>query len=79
MEFGCGTGRFAEELFEMYLSQETIYVGCDISKEMARLARERLTRYGPRASVHKSDGGAVLDEVVFFHRASKTLIVADTS
>jgi SAM-dependent methyltransferase len=54
VEFGCGTGRFAEELFESYFSHQTIYVGRDISSEMVRLARERLARYGPRTRVEKS-------------------------
>ena len=61
VEFGCGTGRFAEELFETYLSQQAIYVGRDISNEMVRLATERLTRYQPRATVEKSDGAAQVD------------------
>ena len=56
-----GTGRFAEELFETYLSQQAIYVGRDISNEMVRLATERLARYQPRATVEKSDGGAQMD------------------
>ncbi len=61
VEFGCGTGRFAGELFETYLSQQAIYVGRDISNEMVRLATERLARYQPRATVEKSDGGAQVD------------------
>jgi ubiquinone/menaquinone biosynthesis C-methylase UbiE len=61
VEFGCGTGRFADELFETCLPSQATYVGCDISKEMVRLARERLARFGPRAAVKKSDGGARMD------------------
>ena len=58
LEFGCGTGRFAEELFETRLPPHATYVGRDISEVMVRLARERLARFGPRATVEKSDGGA---------------------
>ena len=61
VEFGCGTGRFAAELFETYLSQQAVYVGRDISNEMVRLATERLARFQPRATVKKSDGGAQMD------------------
>jgi ubiquinone/menaquinone biosynthesis C-methylase UbiE len=61
VEFGCGTGRFAEELFEARLPPEAIYVGRDISNMMARIAGERLTRFGSRATVQKSDGGARMD------------------
>ena len=56
LEFGSGTGRFAEELFETRLPPHAIYVGRDISKVMVRLAKERLARFGPRATVEKSDG-----------------------
>ena len=45
LEFGCGTGRFAEELFETRLPSHAIYVGRDISKVMVRIARERMARY----------------------------------
>ena len=58
LEFGCGTGRFAEELFETRLPPHAIYVGRDISKVMVRLAKDRLARFGPRARFEKSDGGA---------------------
>ena len=61
LEFGCGTGRFAEELFETRLPPPATYVGRDISKVMVRLAGERLARFGPRATVGKSDGGARID------------------
>ena len=60
-EFGCGTGRFAEELFETRLPSHAIYVGRDISTVMVRIARERMARYGARAKVEKSDGVARMD------------------
>jgi trans-aconitate methyltransferase len=31
LEFGCGTGRFAEELLDRYLSSTACYVGLDVS------------------------------------------------
>ena len=61
LEFGCGTGRFAEELFETRLPPRATYVGWDISKVMVRFAKDRLARFGPRARVEKSDGGARMD------------------
>jgi ubiquinone/menaquinone biosynthesis C-methylase UbiE len=61
LEFGCGTGRFAEELFETRLPPHAIYVGRDISNVMVRLARERLARFGSRATIEKSEGGARID------------------
>jgi ubiquinone/menaquinone biosynthesis C-methylase UbiE len=61
LEFGGGTGRFAEELFETRLPSQAIYVGRDISKVMVRLAKERLARFAPRATVEKSDGSVEMD------------------
>ena len=61
LEFGCGTGRFAEELFETRLPPHAIYVGRDISKVMVRLAKERLAGFAPRATIEKSDGVAQMD------------------
>ena len=50
-EFGCGTGRFAQELFADYLSSDSKYYGVDISTTMTQLATERLKSFGPRAMV----------------------------
>jgi ubiquinone/menaquinone biosynthesis C-methylase UbiE len=50
-EFGCGTGRFAQELIDEYIPPDAIYQGTDISSTMIQLARERLKSFGPRAMV----------------------------
>ncbi len=61
-EFGPGTGRFGVRLFEEYLSDTARYRGADLSPEMVRLARERLTPYSPRAEVLLTEGGPPIDE-----------------
>lgn len=61
LEFGCGTGRFAEQLLERHLPAEARYVGVDISETMVALARERLDRFGQRAKVYLSQGSPRLD------------------
>jgi ubiquinone/menaquinone biosynthesis C-methylase UbiE len=50
-EFGCGTGRFAENLLAQHAPAEARYLGLDISPTMVRLARARLARFGARAQV----------------------------
>lgn len=55
-EFGCGTGRFAEELLRRHLPSPATYRGCDLSSTMVGLARTRLASYGARARVDLSDG-----------------------
>lgn len=55
-EFGCGTGKFADHLFEEYLSPSASYFGCDVSSVMVGLAKRRLEVYGERAQVVLSDG-----------------------
>jgi ubiquinone/menaquinone biosynthesis C-methylase UbiE len=61
LEFGCGTGRFAQRLLDRHLPANANYVGVDISEKMVALARERLVRFGNRARVHLSDGSPRLD------------------
>jgi ubiquinone/menaquinone biosynthesis C-methylase UbiE len=61
LEFGCGTGRFAEGLLERHLRASAMYVGIDISDTMVALAKERLARFGPRAGVYLTDGSPRLD------------------
>lgn len=60
VEFGCGTGRFAERLLSKHLPQGARYWGCDLSETMVALARERLRPFGFRAEVVRTDGGASL-------------------
>ena len=61
LEFGCGTGRFAESLLERHLPVNATYVGIDISDTMVALAKERLARFGARAAVYLTDGSPRLD------------------
>lgn len=61
LEFGCGTGRFAEGLLERHLRASAMYIGIDISDTMVALAKERLARFGPRAAVYLTDGSPHLD------------------
>ena len=60
LEFGCGTGRFAEKLLSEVLPAEAGYLGLDISATMVGLARERLRRWPERAKVVLSDGSNTL-------------------
>ena len=55
-EFGCGTGRFAEDLLSHYLPPTATYHGVDVSSTMTRLSRERLARFGGRVQITPSDG-----------------------
>ena len=50
-EFGCGTGRFAQELFSEHLLPDAKYRGVDISSKMVQLATERLKSLESRAIV----------------------------
>jgi ubiquinone/menaquinone biosynthesis C-methylase UbiE len=61
MEFGCGTGRFAERLLDKHLPLKAKYIGVDISETMVMLARKRLHRFGPRAEALLSDGSPHLN------------------
>jgi ubiquinone/menaquinone biosynthesis C-methylase UbiE len=56
-EFGCGTGRFALNLFENYLDKSAIYCGHDVSTEMIRLANEKLGPFSDRATAMLTGGG----------------------
>ena len=55
-EFGCGTGRFAEEILSAHLPKAATYLGCDLSSTMTALANERLARFADRAEVRLTDG-----------------------
>lgn len=69
LEFGCGTGRFAERILERHLPVSARYVGIDISDTMVGLAKERLVRFGPRAEVYLTDGSPHVDfEAATFDR-----------
>lgn len=56
LEFGCGTGRFAQALLSDHLPLSATYLGFDVSSTMVELASERLASFGPRAEVRQCDG-----------------------
>jgi len=60
-EFGCGTGALAERLLEHQLSPESRYLGIDVSATMVEATRKRLSRFGGRVEVRKTDGAMRLD------------------
>ncbi len=61
LEFGCGTGRFAEGLLDRHLGPDARYLGLDSSSTMVGLAAERLARFGARAEVRQTEGKPELD------------------
>jgi ubiquinone/menaquinone biosynthesis C-methylase UbiE len=61
IEFGCGTGRLAEELFNRYLSLNASYVGLDLSSTMVELAQSRTARFGERAAIQQTSGTTRID------------------
>jgi ubiquinone/menaquinone biosynthesis C-methylase UbiE len=56
-EFGCGTGRFAEEMLRL---NNATYWGCDVSGTMIQLSRSRLAKFGERVTLWKSASGVTL-------------------
>jgi SAM-dependent methyltransferase len=56
VEFGCGTGKFAQTLLEEHLSTKATYIGFDLSETMVQLTRKRLVPVGSRATVVRTDG-----------------------
>jgi ubiquinone/menaquinone biosynthesis C-methylase UbiE len=76
LEFGCGTGRFAESLLAQYAPEGTRYLGFDISTTMVRLARARLARFGARARVVLTTGATRLEvESSSFDRFFSTYVL----
>jgi ubiquinone/menaquinone biosynthesis C-methylase UbiE len=61
VEFGCGTGAFAERLLAQHLPPEARYLGTDVSTTMVKLARARLARFGSQAQVLLTTGESHLD------------------
>jgi SAM-dependent methyltransferase len=56
VEFGCGTGAFAEEVLMHHLPPQATYLALDSSATMVGLAQNRLARFGSRVTVRQSDG-----------------------
>lgn len=57
VEFGCGTGRFAEEMLRL---NNASYWGCDVSATMIELSHSRLAKFGERVTLLKSSGEVIL-------------------
>ena len=57
LEFGCGTGRFAEQLFLNHLSDNCRYTGIDVSSTMIGLSTERLGKFGDRSVLIETGDG----------------------
>ncbi len=55
-EFGCGTGRLAEDLLRNHLPDQCSYLGLDASATMVELAARRISPWRDRASIAESDG-----------------------
>ncbi len=60
VELGCGTGRFAWQLFAEHFADDTAYLGLDVSDTMVGLARDRLRPWQQRAKIIKTDGTPTL-------------------
>lgn len=75
-EWGCGTGRLAERLFEVHLAKDASYVGIDISTTMVSIARRRLANWSSRATVQQGDGTVKLPSLDFaFDRFVATYVL----
>ena len=61
LEFGCGTGRLAEELLSRRLPEGATYLGLDLSSEMVKRARARIARFSERAAIRLTDGEVRFD------------------
>lgn len=57
VEFGYGTGRFAEEMLHV---NNASYWGCDVSATMIQLSRKRLAKFGERVTLVKTSGDVYL-------------------
>lgn len=62
IEFGCGTGAFAAQLFKTCVQPDCRYVGWDLSPRMVRLSTSRLQPWTARAEVRLVDGSPRLRE-----------------
>ncbi len=56
VEFGCGTGAFAQRLLERELPAHANYTAFDLSETMVQMTRRRLVRFGARAAITRTDG-----------------------
>jgi len=61
VEFGCGTGRYAERLLKHHLGPSARYLGLDSSSTMIALAGERLRPWADRVEIRHTDGAPHID------------------
>jgi ubiquinone/menaquinone biosynthesis C-methylase UbiE len=59
-EFGCGTGRFADDLLAQHLPSNCRYQAVDISATMVGLAQQRLARWRDRVRIAQVSGAPSL-------------------
>ena len=74
-EFGCGTGKFAKNLFENEISPTCTYVGQDISETMVKLANERLSSWVNRVNIKLSGSLKLKEEDNNFDRFVSTYVL----
>lgn len=60
-EFGCGTGRLANQLLEEILPADCRYTAVDISENMVAITQQRLAQWHERVRVTHVTGGPHLD------------------
>jgi ubiquinone/menaquinone biosynthesis C-methylase UbiE len=76
IEFGAGTGRFADQMLADLLPPDARYLGLDVSTTMVGHARRRLAPYGGRAEVILTEGGVQLPaEIASFDRFVSTYVL----
>lgn len=56
VEFGCGTGKFAQDLLSNVLPNNSTYWGCDVSSTMIETTQKRLLNFNKRVTAHKTFG-----------------------
>ena len=60
LEFGCGTGRFAERLLSNILPVTCRYRALDISETMVRIAQQRLAHWAERVTIEQTSGAMTI-------------------
>lgn len=62
LEFGSGTGRFADRLLASHLSPTSRFTALELSETMVALTRKRLEPWAERATVVQTDGVPLLPQ-----------------
>lgn len=60
-EFGCGTGRLAEQLLQTHLTSGATYLRVDANSTMVGLARKRLLRFRTRVEIRLTSSEISID------------------